>query len=238
MNLAIVTGGSRGLGKALVDLYRGEGWTVLELSRSGSGEHHVEVDLSDLGASLGELEQRFEVLTQTAWSRVVFINNAGMLTPIAPVHKLTDAQIQQNLAANFVSAIRVTSAFVRAFRKTSCPISIVNISSGAALKGYDGWPLYCASKAGMENYIRSLAAEQGKAARPMMCINVEPGVIDTAMQAEIRQAPAEHFPEQPRFVGLKNEGKLRSPADVAHTIAHILDHAPENGGRYRVADYD
>ncbi|MBV8665250.1 MAG: SDR family NAD(P)-dependent oxidoreductase, partial [Burkholderiaceae bacterium] len=197
MKLAIVTGGSRGLGKALVEHYEGQGWTMLELSRSGKGAHNFPLDLTDPDATLPELEKRFQTLAETAWERVVFINNAGQLTPIAPVYKLNDAQIEHNLAANLVSAIRVIAAFVRVFRPTGYPVTIANISSGAALKGYAGWPLYCAAKAGMENFMRSLAAEcvAADSAVPITCINIEPGVVDTAMQAEIRSAQPEHFPE-------------------------------------------
>jgi NAD(P)-dependent dehydrogenase (short-subunit alcohol dehydrogenase family) len=237
MNLVIVTGGSRGLGKALVDLYQVFEWSTLEFSRSGTGLHHIPVDLAELDASLGVLEQQFQTLSKTAWKRVVFINNAGLLRPIAPVHVLADAQIEQNLAVNLVSGIRVVSAFVRSFWASESQIMIANVSSGAAQKGYAGWSLYCAAKAGMENYIRALAAEQSASARPMRCINIEPGVIDTEMQAEIRNAGSENFPEVARFIELKKSGQLRSPKAVARAIMRIIDSSPDNGGRYRIADH-
>lgn len=237
MDLVIITGGSSGLGKALVDLYQVCEWSTLEFSRSGTGLHHIPVDLSNLDASIGVLEKQFQTLAKTAWERVVFINNAGMLAPIAPVHALADAQIQKNLAVNLVSAIRIVSAFVRSFRDSESRIAIANISSGAAQKGYGGWSLYCAAKAGMEHYICALAAEQNASPRPISCINIEPGVIDTEMQAEIRNADPANFPDVARFIELKKSGQLRSPKAVARAVMSVIDSSPDNGGRYRIADH-
>jgi len=235
-NLAIVTGGSRGLGKALVDAYEAREWSIFELSRSGTGLNHMPVDLADLDASLDVLEQQLQSLAKTDWRHVVFVNNAGMLMPIGPVRSLQDGQIVRNLEVNLLSGIRLMAAFVRAFNGSMAALTLVNISSGASSKGYAGWPLYCAAKAGLENFIRSLAAEQASAVNPMTCLNIEPGVVDTEMQAEIREAGAELFPEVARFIELKKSGRLRSPKSVARAIIDIIDSKPENGARYRIAD--
>lgn len=235
-NLVIVTGGSRGLGEALIEAYEAREWSTVELSRSGAGLNHIEADLADLDASFGVIEQQFQTLAMAGWKRVIFFNNAGVLTPIGPVHGLRDAQIARNLEVNLISGIRLMAAFVRAFQDCGAELTLVNISSGASSKGYAGWTLYCAAKAGLENFIRSLAAEQAASANPMICLNIEPGVVDTDMQAEIRGTGAELFPEVGRFIELKQSGKLRSPKSVARAMIGILDSKPENGARYRIAD--
>ena len=140
-NLAIVTGGSRGLGEALVQAYEAREWSTFELSRSGGGLSHMEVDLADLDASFDVLEAQFQSLAKAEWMRVVFFNNAGVLTPIGPVHALQDAQIARNLDVNLVSGIRLMAAFVRAFEGSGAELTVVNVSSGASSKGYAGWPL-------------------------------------------------------------------------------------------------
>lgn len=234
--LAIVTGGSRGLGKALVDAWDTREWSTFEFSRSGTGFNHMPVDFAELDATLPVLEAQLQTLARTAWSRVVFVNNAGKMTPIGQVRSLTDEQVARNLEVNLMSGIRMMSLFVRAFRESRAEITLVNISSGASSKGYAGWSLYCAAKAGLENFIRALAAEQAGARHPITCINIEPGVVDTDMQAEIRDAGADAFPEVARFIELKRSGKLRSPKSVAQAILEIVDGKPENGARYRVAD--
>jgi len=177
-------------------------------------------------------------LVQSQWARVVFVNNAGLLTPISPVRLLTDEQIAHNLQVNLMSALRLISCFVRVFQTSQSEIAsevtIANVSSGAALKGYSGWPLYCTAKAGMENFIRALAAEQSTSAKPMICINLDPGKMDTAMQSEIRDTDVAKFPDVARFIDAKNSGQLNSAAFVADAIMRIIDSSPENGERYRI----
>ena len=99
---------------------------------------------------------------------------------------------------------------------------IVNVSSGAALKGYAGWSLYCASKAGMEGFIRALAAEERHQEHPFLAISVDPGVIDTEMQASIRAASVTDFPDVERFIRRKSDGGLSSPQSVADAILRIV----------------
>jgi NAD(P)-dependent dehydrogenase (short-subunit alcohol dehydrogenase family) len=238
MNLAIITGGSKGLGSALVKHYRAQNWTVLELSRSGSGEQHLTVDLADVGAAMKQIEEKFSALAQKTWGNIAFINNAGLLSPVLPVHKLNDADIVNNIDVNVTGAIRLMAAFVRSFYAAKASKTVANISSGAAQKGYFGWSLYCTSKAGTENFIRTLAVEQAGATHPIACINIGPGVIDTGMQEEIRGVSKENFPDVANFIQYKESGQLRKPEAVARTVFRILGENPENGRRYNVADYD
>jgi benzil reductase ((S)-benzoin forming) len=238
MNLAIITGGSRGLGSALVKYYGEQNWTVLDLSRSGSGEHHLAVDLADPGPAMKQVWEKFTALAQNSWDNIAFINNAGLLSPVLPVHKLGDENIVNNIAVNVTGAIRLMAAFVRCFHSTAASKVVANISSGAASKGYFGWSLYCTSKAGTENFIRTLAVEQAGAAHPITCINIGPGVIDTGMQEEIRGVSKENFPDVANFIQYQESGQLRKPEAVAKTVFRILSEKPENGKRYNVADYD
>ena len=126
------------------------------------------------------------------------------------------------------------AAFVRTFADADCPKFLINVSSGAAYKGYPGWSLYCAAKAGTDNFIRSLAVEQSHRERPVIAVNFEPGVVDTAMQEEIRGADETHFPVRERFLKLKEDGALRAPDTVAEALIGLLDRELENGGRYSV----
>jgi NAD(P)-dependent dehydrogenase (short-subunit alcohol dehydrogenase family) len=238
INLILITGGSRGIGRALVEHYKAAGWTVVEFSRSGSGKHHVAIDLSDVKSAISTAARKFESLALKQWDRVVLVNNAGLLAPVAPVRLLDEAAIRRNLDVNLGSAIGLIAAFARCFSKSNANKIVVNISSGAALKGYFGWSLYCASKAGMENFIRSLAAEQSAELNPLVCINLAPGMVDTAMQAELRGTAPENFPDVGRFIQTKEAGELRTPEAVARAIARIVDEGPKNGERYMVADYD
>ncbi|MDW5417337.1 SDR family NAD(P)-dependent oxidoreductase [Iodobacter sp. CM08] len=97
-------------------------------------------------------------------------------------------------------------------------------------------PLYCASKAGLEHFIRALAAEQSLTTYPVTCINFDPGVMDTEMQAEIRSRSTAEFPDVGRFIARKQQGLLRQPQQVAAALVQRLASLPQGGERYSVED--
>ncbi|WP_051710415.1 SDR family NAD(P)-dependent oxidoreductase [Andreprevotia chitinilytica] len=235
MKLALITGGSHGLGAALVALYQQRGWHVLELSRSGQGEAHVSVDMADPAQTLAVIQPLFTDLAGQAWDEIALINNAGVLTPLLLVTRLDAAAITANLNVNLLTAIHLITAFVQAFDTHPCRKTIVQISSGAGQRGYGSWSLYCAGKAGMDNFIRALAVEQAQAIQPFTCISVDPDVMDTRMQGEIRSTSATDFPDVGRFIARKKHGKLRTPESVAEFIAAVVACA-ENGARYDMED--
>lgn len=255
MKLAIITGGSRGLGLALCQHYLGAGWQVLDISRSGatraaqggipglapgmqSGLQHLTLDLAHPDAQWEQLQQKLRELAALPWQQVVLLNNAGQVTPIGPLVSLDDAAIAHSLQANLLSGIRLIASFARHFADVACPRTVVSLSSGAAHKGYSGWSLYCAAKAGMENFMRSLALEQAGVARPLTCFTFGPGVIDTDMQADIRASSVQAFPDVARFVALKEQKQLRTAENVAQILFALCISQPENGRAYTVAELD
>lgn len=235
--LAIVTGGSKGLGAALCDLYLARGYDVVEFSRSGTTAHSIKADLADPHAAEHAFLQTFGKLAARSYEEIVAVNNAATLAPIGPVSGKNSDELISNMNINVVSAVLFMTRLIAAFQEHDCRKSIVNISSGAALKTYAGWSLYCMSKAGMEAFLRSVAAEQEREAHPFHLVNIGPGVIDTDMQSSIRASDASDFPSKERFVGLKNSGSLQSPQHVASVIARIVDGGFANGARIEVANY-
>jgi benzil reductase ((S)-benzoin forming) len=229
VGLAIITGGSRGLGAALCDEYRDRQWTVVEFSRSAPHQFSVRIDLSDPLAASAVFAQAFESLGCKRWDEVVAISNAAALGPVGPVENARTDDIATNLDTNVVSAILFARAFVAAFQDREYSKTLVNISSGAATKGYAGWSLYCASKAAMENFVRSVALEQSGRRYPVNAISVNPGVMDTDMQAAVRASSIEDFPGLDRFLRLHRDGLLNVPAGVAARIADVVASRPEPG---------
>ena len=144
-----------------------------------------------------------------------------------------------NLNTNFTSSILALTEIIAKFQPAPCRKVVVNISSGAAQKGYAGWSLYCAAKAGMEGFIRALAIEQQAELHPFIPINIDPGVIDTEMQALIRASTALDFPDVDRFVRRKGLGGLVAPSEVAAAVLRILDSSSLSyGGRYDASNTD
>ena len=112
---------------------------------------------------------------------------------------------------------------------------LVNITSGAATKPYEGWAAYCASKAAVDHATRVVAAEEAEAG--LRAHAVAPGVVDTDMQAAIRATPADRFPEVERFVQLKRDEAYNSPAWVAdHILGLAFGDAPPTDVVLRVPD--
>ena len=237
MKLAIITGGSKGLGAALVAQCREEGYRVRELSRSGDSAETIKIDLSKPESLLPIVEPAFADLAAQSWDEVLFFNNAGLVNPVGTVQSKPVEDILANINVNFTGAILLIRAFVGAFQDAACKKTLVNISSGAALRGMYGWSLYCGAKAGIENFVRSIAVEQNEQTQPIHALNIGPGIIDTGMQEDIRAASVEDFPALDTFVGFKESGALRSPEVVAAAIRNILNANLENGSRHNIQDF-
>lgn len=238
MRLAILTGGSKGLGLALCEKLGGHGYRILEFSRSAPHSYSVCIDLSSPSVSHQIVAEALASFDRTLIEELLIINNAGTLDPIGPTSHKNREAIIANLNTNFTTAILVLTEIVSHFQSTECRKVLANISSGAAQKGYAGWSLYCAAKAGMENFIHALALEQQAEAHPFIPVNIDPGVIDTEMQALIRKSSAFDFPEIERFIKRKEQGALVSPVKVADAVYSILKmQSLSHGMRYEVQPF-
>ena len=115
MKLALITGGSKGLGKGLVDIYLGNGWEVREFSRSGDSVQHISCDFSDAEKSAAVLSNAFLALVAVQWTEIVLINNAGMLHPIGPVNMYEPKDWDTNLQVNINACVLTTGLFIQHF---------------------------------------------------------------------------------------------------------------------------
>ncbi|MEN9865477.1 MAG: hypothetical protein RL748_1067 [Pseudomonadota bacterium] len=248
MKLAIITGASRGLGLALAQRYACANWQVVNISRSAANRAdpgidssqitHLPFDMAEVDANLPRLLQLMQQWASQSWSQIVYLNNAGQIGPIGPVASLDEALLARNLEINFMAGIRLMACFVRHFQSHPAQKNLVSISSGAAQRGIFGWSMYCASKAGLDHFVNTLALEQATQENPINCINFGPGVMDTDMQGEIRGASASDFPDLPRFIGLQQNQQLRSAASVAQVVFDLCNNQPQNGRRYVVEEFD
>lgn len=238
MRLAIVTGGSKGLGRAMCEAFLQREFEIVEFSRSAPTHYSVHADLSNPVECARVVSDAIRRIDKSELTEIIVINNAGTVEPIGPASRKSQQNLLVSLNINFTSAILVLSEIIAQCQDLECRKVIVNISSGAALRGYPGWSLYCAAKSGMENFIRSIALEQALQDKPFIPINIAPGVIDTELQANIRASSVEDFPDIERFIQRKLEGGLASPEKVAAAVCRILD-LPDlkPGERYDVKDF-
>ncbi|GFO70314.1 benzil reductase ((S)-benzoin forming) [Geomonas limicola] len=237
MKLVAISGGSRGLGLALAKGYLEAGYQVVEFSRSAPHAFSVPADFSDPEGARAAVAAELGRLAALEYQEIVIVNNAATVQPIGPTSRKEPAEVLYSLNVNVSSAVLFLSEAIRKFQAHPCRKTIVNISSGAALRPYYGWSLYCASKACLETFVRSVALEQGAEPHPFLAISIEPGIIDTEMQAAIRASSEHDFPDLKRFVELKRSGALRSAEQVADAIRSIVRQNHGNGVRYEVRDF-
>lgn len=236
MRLALITGGSKGLGLSLCRQLLDAGWKVIEFSRSAPHPYSIRLDLSSPESVRTVLPALLQSINAEACQELLVINNAGTLFPIGPASRKDAADVLANLNTNFISSILFLSLTVSRFQDVACRKVLANVTSGSAIKSYGGWSLYCAAKSGLESHMRALAVEQRREAHPFTAVNIDPGVIDTDMQAMIREASETDFPEVRRFIRRKDEGGLPPADQIASRILEVLaDPELLAGGRYEVA---
>jgi len=229
----VLTGASRGLGAALARGLARPGVLLVTIARrpdaalqdhaqaQGCRLAQIAADLSDPQAAAGAAAQMTTLLPQGA-ARLRLINNAGALQPVGRVDALTDGRaIAATLSLNVAAAITLTAAFLQAAAGRPADCRVLNISSGAGRNTFPGWGVYCASKAALDMYTRVAADEY--AAGGARFVSLAPGVIDTAMQADIRASDPAHFPALERFQAMHREGKLASPEAVAARLIDYLE---------------
>jgi NAD(P)-dependent dehydrogenase (short-subunit alcohol dehydrogenase family) len=150
------------------------------------------------------------------------INNAGILGPMGTIAETDPDEWERNLSINLMAPIRLSQLALRYLRR--CEGRIVNVSSGAAVRTVLAWGAYCVGKAGLNHFTRQLAAEEDQ----VTAIALRPGVVDTAMQAQIRRQGAQEMPEREheRFVRYHEHGELLPPELPGRALAVLALHAP------------
>ena len=229
--IVFVSGASRGLGAALAR-HAPPAVRVLDLSRSG-GEYgrpceHVAVDLASEPGWRQAAECFDRELARRAGERAVFFHNAGTLDPIGYAGEVDSDAYTRNVLLNAAAPPILGSAFLAAAAKHGCRAELVLVSSGAADKVYEGWSAYCAGKAAVEHWVRTVGAEQVRRGGARV-LSVRPGVVDTQMQTEIRATDARDFPEVARFVDRHAAGSLRAADDVARALWALLERDVPSG---------
>jgi benzil reductase ((S)-benzoin forming) len=232
-SLVWISGASAGIGAALAASVPFPGARVVDLSRRGGTVEHFPADLSD-PADWVRVERHFETeLAGFAGERVVFVHNAGTVVPIGPADAVDADAYTRAVLLNSAAPQVLGRAFLRATAGLTCEKHLVMLSSGAASTAYPGWSAYNAGKAAVDHWVRTVGAEQpplGSAGRVgCRVIAVAPGVVDTAMQGEIRAVDEEAFPAVERFRELKESGSLISPDQAARGIWSLFDQDLPNG---------
>lgn len=232
MKLALVTGASRGLGRAIAEELSKREYEVVTFSRTRTNDttfHQIEVDLSD-GSSTRAALDAFEPMRAEATSLLV-IQNAALIEPIQRAGNMDPVALSDHVQTNLLAPMLLTNALL----DSSIPVSLIHVTSGAAKRPISGWSAYCATKAGLDHFTETVALELEGTPHKIALFN--PGVMDTSMQTVIRSSSKEAFQDVEQFQAYETEGRLRSPQLVAETLmTHLIDHPFVNGKTYSVYD--
>ncbi|MDE1724413.1 MAG: SDR family oxidoreductase [Thaumarchaeota archaeon] len=216
--VAIVTGGSRGIGKAIATLFAQHGAQVVITSRNRSGFEYGK-NILEISGDIRKTKDVENVVKKTMeiFGRIdILINNAGILPKIKPLHEISEEEWNEVIDVNLTGQFRFTKAAIPHLMKTSgC---IVNVSSDAGLKSFENFEAdaYTASKGALVLLTKAWAVEYAKYKIRVNCVC--PGIIETDMtkpwlgsDADRAMAVAEH-----------PIGRIGMPDDVAKAILYLV----------------
>lgn len=216
--VALITGGSRGIGAGIVRRFAEQGANVAFTYRSSAESAlAIEKELKDLGveakafksdaSSFSEAEQLVKDVIETFGKIDILINNAG-ITKDTLMLRMSEEQWDSVMEVNLKSVFNLTKQVLRPMMKNRGG-SIINMSSIVGITGNAGQANYAASKAGIIGFTKSIAKEVGS--RNIRCNAIAPGFIETdmtdALNEQVKEAYLTNIP-------MKRLGKAEEVADV------------------------
>lgn len=226
--IALVTGASRGIGAAISDSLGAQGAIVIGTATSESGAEKISARFAEKGikgagmvldvASQESVDNLINTITETYGTPLILVNNAG-ITKDNLLMRMKDDEWFDVIDTNLNSIYRLSKACLRGMTKARWG-RIVNISSVVGAMGNVGQTNYCATKAGVGGFTRSLAKELGP--RNITVNAVSPGFIDTDMTKELAEAQREAILSQVPL------NRLGEPEE----IAAVVDFLVGEGGAY------
>ena len=219
---AIVTGGSRGIGAAVVQRLLDGGATVVATARNATDETPKAATFIQGDISTREGAQAFAAAALDELGGVdIVVNNAGAARAhLGGISSIPDEEWLDALNLNYLSAVRVTNALLPALREAGAGSAIVNISSGAAVTPAPPLAHYGAAKAALTTYGKALAAELAPIG--IRVTTVIPGNVLSPGADAIRQtfADAQGIPLADVTAGIPL-GRPGDPRDIAEAVAYL-----------------
>ncbi len=217
--VALVTGGARGIGRAVSQALAEAGARLAVVARNGEGASRAAADLpgeghGGFGCDVGDPKAVQATLTDvesTVGAVDILVNNAG-ITRDNILLRMKDEEFDEVIATNLKGAFNFTRAVTRGMMKRRDGV-ILNVTSVVGLTGNAGQANYAASKAGLVGLTKSVAKEL--ASRGIRCNAVAPGFIRTDMTDELSEAQVESLLQAIPL------GALGEPEDVAALVRFL-----------------
>jgi 3-oxoacyl-[acyl-carrier protein] reductase len=216
--VAVVTGASRGIGRAIADRLYGAGARVALVAREASRAETAARELGERAIGLGaDVANAAEVDTMVAETEKrlgpidILVNNAGV-TKDGVLVRMSDADWSQVMETNLTGAFHTMRAVTRGMMKRRSG-RVVNITSVVGIMGNRGQANYAASKAGLIGLTKSVAKELSS--RHVLVNAVAPGFIDTDMTRDLSEEARQ------ALIGMIPLGRLGSGGDVAGAVLFL-----------------
>jgi 3-oxoacyl-[acyl-carrier protein] reductase len=215
----IISGGSRGLGKVLVEGLLASGYRVSTFSRArtdfidqNASDPALYFDCADICDS--EALSRFLDSAKEKFGLPYGLVNCAGVATVGVLPLLRESQIDQAIATNLRGTLRLTRMVLRQMRLRGGGGSIVNISSVVSLRGYRGMAVYAATKGGIDAMTRALARELGSWG--IRVNSVAPGYLNTEMSETLRDE------QRKKILRRTPLGRLGVPEDVVGPVNFLL----------------
>ena len=227
MDYYFITGTSRGIGRALAEkALEDDAARVTGFSRSSGLSHahytHTEVDLADIKALLPRLDTLFSEVDEA--KRIVLVNNSGTLGDVKYLGDIDPPSMVTLFNLNVIAPALLMNAFLRQYRSVSAEKLIINVSSGAGKYPIDGWSGYCASKAALDMVSQVADLERKKRMSDVRIYALAPGVVDTDMQAHVRDTDVADFSTLEKFKNYHAKSALDDPSATAEKFFRLIRH--------------
>lgn len=230
--VALVTGGGRGLGRAIAHALAEHGASVAVGARSTQQVDSVAGELREAGrsalsvpldvADAGSVENAVRRVADELGPVDILVNNAGVVWPLGTLLQVGAGEWEQSVGINLFGAVRCIRAVLPGMLERGHG-RIVNLSSGAAVAtGMPAASAYSVGKAGLDMLTANLAEELAGSG---VCITgVRPGVVDTSMQDYMRTLPREQVGDAfyDKFHGLHERGELIGPDAAARLVVVLV----------------
>ena len=221
----LVTGASKGLGRAIALEIAKAGLPVIAIARQSDELNQIKEILQSYSSnSLAiacDLASKSDVETAVGRIKSAFahlsgiVHNAGIISPIGNMLDVTTANWEKLIQVNLIGVQDLTRS-LKSIIGGDSHTRITTISSGAAKRSLHGWSAYCVSKAALEMWTKCMA-EEGES-QNISAVAIAPGIVDTDMQKEIRNADELSFPMLSNFIEYYDNGELTNPSDVAKKL--------------------
>lgn len=219
--VAIVTGASRGIGKAILHTLANAGATVIGTATSEAGANAITEALASAGfvgkgivldvSDAESIESAFAAITEEFGQPGIIVNNAG-ITRDNLLMRMKEEEWDDVINTNLTSIYRIAKQSARALMKARKG-RIINITSIVGVTGNAGQANYCAAKAGVIGLTKSMAKEL--ASRNITVNAIAPGFIDTDMTKALPEATRNGLLEQVPL------GRLGDPNDIANAVLFL-----------------